>query len=117
MTRGIVLLPLIICLVTALPAVFIPTALSALGGREKDTVVEVTGRVRLVGSAPLYELVITARDMEWYVAKEDERKLFDYQQRIVTVEGTETVTTLTFANGFPAGERRTLKNIKIISVE
>ena len=65
----------------------------------------------------MYELVITGSDKEWYVAKEDEHKLIELQHRIVTVEGTETVTRLNFANGFPAGERRTLKNIKIVSVQ
>jgi len=92
------------------------TALPALGRRE-GTVVEVTGTVRLVGNAPFYELVITGEEHEWYVAKEDQQKLWDLQQRVVTVEGSETVTRLTFVNGFSAGERRTLKDIKIISVE
>ena len=76
-----------------------------------------TGRVRLVGSAPMSDLVITGHDMEWYVAKDEEYKLRDLQQRIVSVEGSETVQKLTFASGLPAGERRTLKNIKIISVQ
>ena len=92
-------------------------ALSAWGRREKGNVVELTGVVRLVGSALMPELVISGRDMEWYVAKEEQHKLWDFQHRMVTVEGTETVMALTFANGLPAGERRTLKKIKIISVQ
>ena len=113
MTRQIVLLLLFLCLAS----VFMPKVLSAWGRREKDPIVEVTGVVRLVGSAPMSELVITGDEMEWYVAREDERKLWDLQHRTVTVEGIETVTQLTFANGFPAGERRTLRKIKIISVQ
>jgi len=88
-----------------------------MGGREKDTVVRVTGTIRLVGSAFMPDLVISGPDMEWYIDREEHQKLFDFQQRTVTIEGVETVMTLTFANGLPAGERRTLKNIKIISVQ
>ena len=97
--------------------------LSARGGKEEksaavqSTVVQVSGRVRLVGSEPFSELVITGQDREWYIDKDDEHKLKDLQHRTVTVEGAETVKALTFANGLPAGERRTLKNIRIISIE
>ena len=102
------LLPLFFCLAAALPAG---------GSREKDAVVQVSGRVRLVGSGALPELVISGPGAEWYVEKGEEHKLMDLQQRNVTVEGIETVKALRFANGSPAGERRTLKKIKIISVE
>ena len=88
--------------------------MSAGGNKEESTIVEVSGIVRLVGSAPFHELVITGLDGEWYIAKEDDYKLKDLQYRTVTIQGEETVAILTFANGFPAGERRTLKNIKII---
>ena len=108
------LMLLFFCLAAALPA----------GGKKEknqakpDTiVVRVSGRVRLVGSGPLPELVITGPDREWYVAKEDEPKLRDLQHRTVTVEGDETVTEMRFANGMSAGQRYTLKNIKIIAIE
>ena len=87
------------------------------GSREKDPVVEVTGKVRLVGSGAYPELVINGPEKEWYVARDEEHKLKDLQQRTVTVKGNETVVTLTYASGLPAGEKRTLKNIKIISVQ
>ena len=77
----------------------------------------VSGRVRLVGSASMSEIVITGTDREWYVAMEDKDKLFDLQQRIVTVEGEETVVELKFVNGKSAGQRRILRNIKIIAME
>ena len=93
------------------------TVLSALGSKEKVNVVEVTGIIRLVGSSPFSELVITGPDKEWYVAKEDEHKLKDLQHKTVTVRGDETVVSLTFANGYPAGEKRTLKKIEIIAAE
>jgi hypothetical protein len=79
--------------------------------------VRVTGRVRMVGSGPLTELVISGEDREWYVDKKDEAALRDLQQRTVTVEGTETYADLTFANGFPAGRRYTLKNVILVKSE
>jgi len=91
--------------------------LSTGGAREKGTMIQVTGRVRLVGSDPLPDLVITGKDREWYVVKDEEYKLKDLQQRIVTVEALETVQKLTFASGRPANDRYILKNIKIISIE
>jgi hypothetical protein len=93
------------------------TVMHAWGVREGETVVEITGIVRLVGSSPATELVISGLDKEWYIAKEEEHKLKNLQHRTVTVKGSETVINLTFANGFPAGERRTLRKIKIIAAE
>ena len=100
---------LFFCLAAVLPA----------GGskKEKSVIVQVTGRVRLVGSEPITEVVISGPEWEWYVAREDEHKLKDLQHRTVTVEGSETVIELTFVNGLSAGTRRTLTNIKIISIE
>jgi hypothetical protein len=92
-------------------------AMYALGGKEKDSTVRVTGTVRLVGSSPVSEVVITGQDGQWYIAKEDERKLTDLQYRTVTVEGIETVEELTFANGRSAGKKRTLSKIKIIAIQ
>jgi hypothetical protein len=90
--------------------------LHAFGRRERDNFVQATGVVRLVGSSPLTELIISGPDREWYVSRDDEYKLRDLQHQTVTVEGVETVITLRFANGFPAGERFTLDRIKVISV-
>jgi len=79
--------------------------------------VNVTGIVRLVGSGLMPETVITGLDREWYVLGDEDHLLKELQYCTVTVEGYETVVELKFANGFPAGERRTLKDIKIIRIE
>jgi len=79
--------------------------------------VRATGIVRLVGSGLFPELVITGPDREWYVSSEEDHLLKDLQHRTVTVEGYESVFELRFASGLYAGLRRTLENIKIISVE
>jgi len=92
-----------------------------IGEEKTETVetvlVQVTGIVRLVGSGPMTEIVITGPDKEWYVSREDDRLLRELQHRAVTVEGYESVFELRFANGFYAGQRRTLKDIKILNVE
>ena len=84
---------------------------------EEKRAVQISGRVRLVGHEPFPELVISGENGEWYIAKEEEYKLRDLQQRTVEIEGEETVIALIFANGMSAGQRRTLTNIKIISIK
>jgi hypothetical protein len=90
--------------------------LPGFGKKEKPVTIQVTGVVRLVGSS-FPELVISSEDGEWYITKEDNKKLNDLQHRTVTVEGAETVIELKFASGLPAGKRRELKNIKIIAIQ
>jgi hypothetical protein len=80
----------------------------------KDTFVQVTGKVRLVGNAPLTEIVISNAEREYYIEKSEQKKLWDMQQQIVTVQGEESSIELTFANGTSAGRRYTLSNIKIL---
>jgi hypothetical protein len=96
--------------------VFLPVLLPAGGKKEKADLVTVSGIVRLTGNSPFSELVITGEDMEWHIAKEDEKKLMDLQNRMIIVQGMETVQELKFASGIPAGKRYTLKKIKIISI-
>jgi methyl coenzyme M reductase subunit D len=84
---------------------------------EITALVQVTGIVRLVGGGPIPEIVITGPDKEWYVSREDDHLLKELQHQTVTVEGYESVTELRFANGLYAGQRRTLKDIKIIAIE
>ena len=83
----------------------------------QSAVVQVSGRVRLVGSSPFSDIVITGLEMEWYIERAEMPKLMELQQRTVTVEGTETVMDLTFAGGRPAGQRLILRDITIIAVE
>jgi hypothetical protein len=78
-----------------------------------DGRVRVSGRVRLVGTGLFPQLVISGQEREWYIDKEEEFKLLEFQQQLVTVEGRESYIDLTFANGFPAGRRYTLKDIRL----
>jgi tRNA A37 methylthiotransferase MiaB len=88
----------------------------ALGNKEKNSVIQVTGVVRLVGNASFSELVVTGVNTEWYIAKADADKFHNLQHQTVTVEGEEKVIEMRFASGLPAGTRRELKNIKIIRI-
>jgi hypothetical protein len=106
----------------ARPAVFLGlfffAVFPALGLGQKDakkTAVEVSGRVRLVGSGPNTELVITGEDREWHVGAKDRKKLMQLQQQIVRVKGKESFVDLRFANGMPAGRRYMLEDITLLS--
>jgi len=112
------------CLALFLFFLSLTPALLACGKKEKkadtgqDNVIWVTGVVRLVGSDPFYEMVITESDKDWFIDDaEDRQKLWTLQYRTVTVEGIESVVSELFASGIPAGERYSLKNIKIIKIE
>jgi len=84
----------------------------------QENVIRITGVVRLVGNDPFLEVVISESDRNWFIEEaEDEQKLRDMQNRTVTVEGIEIVTSFNWANGDPAGERYSLKDIKIIKIE
>jgi len=127
--RGFVLVLLFFGIVAVLPAwgrkekknaaeqndVMPNTALSAAA--EQDILVRITGRIRLVGNEPFTELVITTQERDYFIEKNEEYKLKELQQRTVTVEGIQTVISLLWASGLPAGNRYSLKNIKIIKLE
>jgi len=103
-------------------AVFLLSAAvtSAFGTKEKDDdtqTVQITGKVRLVGSSPRNNLVITNEDREWIIEEKEQQKLWQLQQQIVTVTGKESFRDLRFANGNPAGRQYYLKDIKIITEE
>jgi hypothetical protein len=102
---------------------FITVMIFAFGGREREskpaeqTIVQITGIVRLVGSSNFPELIISDSHDSWVIISDEIYKLHDLQHRTVTIEGEETVTELRFANGLPAGTRRELRYVRIISVE
>ncbi|GHU15951.1 hypothetical protein FACS1894163_04390 [Spirochaetia bacterium] len=106
-----------------LPLLFSVAAAMGLGRQdvdspegEKPRTVQVSGRVRLIGSGSGQELVITGTGREWRIDKKDQDKLWDLQQQTVTVEGLETSQEMTFANGTSAGIWYYLRDIRLISV-
>jgi hypothetical protein len=99
------------------------TIVYAGGNKEKEPAVErrivqVTGLVRLVGSAPLNELVISSPDGEWYITRSEMSKLFDLQHRTVTVEGEETIRERSSGGNTLrlSMTQRILSNVRILTV-
>jgi hypothetical protein len=69
-----------------------------------------------VGNIPFTELVISEEDgAEWYIDRREKEILEDYQQRLVTVRGRPETLELILANGEPAGTRRILRDITVLS--
>jgi hypothetical protein len=96
--------------------------LPARGNKEKNTgttprIVQVTGVVRLVHGGFSPEMIVSGPDGGWYIARDEMDKLFDLQQRTVTIEGEETSAELISGGGFSTGIRRELRNIRIILVQ
>jgi len=93
----------------------------AFGGKEKEAsdsrIVQISGVVRLVGTANFSELVLTNSDGDWHITADERYKLHDLQQRMVTVEGEATITEKRSTNGVFNLTRRVLKNVRILSVE
>jgi hypothetical protein len=94
------------------------TLLSA--GKQEDQeypqgTIEITGRIRLVGTALFSNMVITdSQDRDWYVENEDRQKLSSLEQREVTVRGKTEYRDIIMASGEKAGVRRYLRDIKIM---
>lgn len=105
------LLAVLLLLCAALAA-----ASGAREGGDGRKILRVTGVVRLVGSGPGMELLLSGEDREWHIDRKDRDRLWNLQHQTVTVEGEERVEDLVFADGRPAGERRSLRNITLVSV-
>jgi hypothetical protein len=85
------------------------------GGETLLPLLEVRGKVRLVGNMPFPELVISDDEHDWYLEGADEVLLRGYEQQIVHIEGRPEYHDLILANGQKIGIRHLLRNIKIIS--
>ena len=87
---------------------------------EKTEKVQITGFLRLVGSEPFTEYVISG-EKEWFINKDEEYKIKKlYYSAIygkVTAEGYEVSEKLVFASGLPAGVKYYIKNFEIIRLE
>ncbi|MDR1785117.1 MAG: hypothetical protein LBR23_01440 [Spirochaetaceae bacterium] len=95
-----------------------PEPLSGPGLYERagpGTLVEITGRVRLVGSEPFPELVITDGDNhDWYIAREDSAALRKFEQQTVTVRGLVYREEMILANGKRLEDRLVLSAVVVV---
>ncbi|GHV74388.1 hypothetical protein AGMMS49940_16900 [Spirochaetia bacterium] len=79
--------------------------------------VEISGRVRLVGSEPFPNLVLTdSEEHTWYIDPADRKTLSRYEQQTVTIRGVVELTEMVLANGRSLGSRRTLSGITLVKV-
>jgi hypothetical protein len=77
-------------------------------------VVEITGRVHLVGSEPFPDLVLAEGDRFWYISRESRKVLAGYEQRIVTVRGKAELREMILADGRRLEDRRILSELSLI---
>jgi hypothetical protein len=78
--------------------------------------VELAGRVRLVGSDPFPELVLTGEDgHNWFISPEDRSVLSPYEQRTVTIRGRVKLQEMILANGQRLETRRILSGVSLVS--
>ncbi len=76
--------------------------------------VQVIGRIRLVGSAPLTTLVISdAAGNDWYIAETDREAVRLFEQREITLTGLVEIKEMILANGTKLPSRRILSKIVV----
>ncbi|MHC6202244.1 hypothetical protein ACYULU_03515 [Breznakiellaceae bacterium SP9] len=79
--------------------------------------VELSGRVRLVGSEPFPDLVLTdSEEHTWYIDPADRKILSPYEQQTVTIRGAVELTEMVLANGKSLGSRRILSGVTLVKV-
>jgi hypothetical protein len=77
--------------------------------------VELIGRVRLLGSEPFPDLVITGEDgVDWYLEGPSRRTLQPREQRTVRIRGRLELREMVLANGRSLGFRRFLQDVEIL---
>ncbi|GMO47258.1 MAG: hypothetical protein Ta2B_29270 [Termitinemataceae bacterium] len=83
-------------------------------GKPQNKTVTVSGTIRIVGSSPFAELVLTdADDKDWYFFDDEGTSLKVYQKKQITVTGTPVYEEIILPNGKKNGIKRYLKNVKI----
>jgi hypothetical protein len=80
-----------------------------------EEVLQIRGRIRLVGNMPFPRLVITDEsDQDWYLEGTDRDLLAAHEQRTLTVSGRTEYRDIILANGTKAGVRRFLRDVRLI---
>jgi hypothetical protein len=93
-----------------------PVENSNAAGSFPEGIIQVRGRVRLVGSMPFSGLVISDNaDRDWYVEGADRNRIAGNEQQTITVEGRAEYRDIILANGEKIGVQRFLRDITVIS--
>jgi hypothetical protein len=83
---------------------------------EPGTRVEVTGRIRRVGSEPFTSLVITdRRGLDWHIQPEWENLIAPYEQQELTVTGVVHKREMILADGTELAPQWELSEVVITS--
>ncbi|MDR2100947.1 MAG: hypothetical protein LBP43_00075 [Treponema sp.] len=83
-----------------------------------EEILQIRGRVRLVGNMPFSRLVISDEaERDWYLEGGDRELLAPYEQQTLTVIGRAEYQDIILANGQNAGLRRFLRNVRLLSAE
>jgi len=102
----------ILLLLILLPA---PFAFGDAGQNvEQPMEVEVTGRVRLVGTSRFPSLVITGEERDWFIDDGEREKLMGLQQQLVRVRARKYAYEVFFANGLFSHRHYVLRNVVIV---
>ncbi len=85
---------------------------TAVEGQE----VVITGTIRLVGSDPFPQYVLTeAGKYDWYIPDSEDRKVISgFEQQIITVKGTVVLRELILANGRRLGTEHILQSVSLV---
>ena len=79
-----------------------------------DTI-KVSGRVRLVGSEPFSEMIITDRKgRDWHIAPESRGSLANKEQQTVRVRGRVEIKEMIMADGRLLGYRVILHDVRLL---
>jgi hypothetical protein len=79
-----------------------------------EGIIQVRGKVRLVGSMPLSSLVISdSAGQDWYVEGAGRNRIAGYEQQSITVEGRAEYRDIILANGEKIGVQRFLRDITV----
>lgn len=90
------------------------TGTDAMNAPEGSTV-EVSGRVRRVGSQLFSDLVVTdAAGNDWYIVSADDAALRRLEQEQATVRGTLHLRDMVLADGRQLGARRELTDVVVV---
>jgi hypothetical protein len=93
---------------------------SGNAGNLYDTVksgqtVELSGIIRLVGSEPFPELVLSdTGGNDWYIARESRALVSGYEQVTVTIRGKVELKEMVLTNGRSLGYRRILSDLVLL---
>jgi hypothetical protein len=96
-----------------------PDALTAAGPNgtlvHTGDQVELSGQIRLLGSEPFPDLVLTDPEgRDWYMERQYRQILQSYEHQMVSIRGKVELRDMVLANGYSLGIRRFLSDVELV---